>query len=73
LEKAIAMYGRATDLNARFFNMLAQAYIRADLNSCTLAVPLFEQVLNATANELILQAANEGLVECRRASLGTAP
>jgi tetratricopeptide (TPR) repeat protein len=73
LEKAIAMYGRATDLNARFFNMLAQAYIRADLNSCPLAVPLFEQVLNATANELILQAANEGLVECRRASLGTAP
>ena len=73
LEKAIAMYGRATDLNARFFNMLAQAYIRADLNSCPLAVPLFEQVLNATANELILEAANEGLVECRRASLGTAP
>ena len=73
LEKAISMYGRATDLNARFFNMLAQAYIRADLNSCPLAVPLFEQVLNATANELILEAANEGLVECRRASLGTAP
>lgn len=73
LEKAIAMYGRATDLNARFFNMLAQAYIRDDLNSCSLATPLFEQVLNATANELILEAANEGLVECRRASLGTAP
>ena len=73
LEKAVAMYGRATDLNARFFNMLAQAYIRDDLNSCSLAAPLFEQVLNATANELIIAAANEGLVECRRASLGTAP
>ena len=53
--------------------MLAQAYIRDDLNNCPLAVPLFEQVLNATANELILAASNEGLVECRRASLGTAP
>lgn len=73
LEKAIGMYGRATDLNARFFNMLAQAYIRDDLNNCSLAVPLFEQVLNATTNELILAASNEGLVECRRASLGTAP
>ena len=73
LEKAVSMYSRATDLNARFFNMLAQAYIRDDLNNCSLATPLFEQVLNATANELILAAANEGLVECRRASLGTAP
>ena len=34
------MYGRATDLNARFFNMLGQAYIRDDLNNCTLATPL---------------------------------
>ncbi len=73
LEKAVGMYGRATDLNARFFNMLGQAYIRDDLNNCSLATPMFEQVLNATANELILAAANEGLVECRRASLGTAP
>ena len=73
LEKAVAMYSRATDLNARFFNMLAQAYIRDDLNNCSLATPLFNQVLNATANQLILDAANEGLVECRRASLGTAP
>lgn len=73
LEKAVAMYGRATNLNARFFNMLAQAYIRDDLNNCSLATPLFEQVLNATANELILAAANDGMVECRRASLGTSP
>ncbi|RIK24178.1 MAG: hypothetical protein DCC51_00990 [Anaerolineae bacterium] len=73
LEKAVAMYGRATNLNARFFNMLAQAYIRDDLNNCSLATPLFEQVLSATENELILTAANEGMVECRRASLGTSP
>lgn len=73
LEKAVSMYGRATDLNARFFNMLATAYIRRDLNDCPLAVPLFEQVLTATTNELIVGAANEGLVECRRAQLGTSP
>jgi len=64
------MYGRATDLNARFFNMLATAYIRRDLNECSLAAPLFEQVLDATTNELIVAAANDGLLECRRASLG---
>ncbi len=28
LEKAAELYGRPTDLNARFFNMLATAYIR---------------------------------------------
>ena len=70
LEEAIRMYGRATDLNARFFNMLATAYIRRDLNECSLAAPLFEQVLDATTNELIVAAANDGLLECRRASLG---
>jgi tetratricopeptide (TPR) repeat protein len=73
LEAAVEMYGRATDLNARFFNMLASAYIRYDLNSCPAAVPLFEQVLDATTNELLLGSANEGLLECRRGSLGTAP
>ncbi|WP_374688830.1 tetratricopeptide repeat protein [Promineifilum sp.] len=73
LEKAVAMYGRATDLNARFFNMLASAYISQDLNNCPLAAPLFEQVLDATTNELIVAAANEGLVSCRRVQLGTAP
>lgn len=73
LEKAVGLYGRATNLNARFFNMLASAYIRADLNNCPRAVPLFEQVLAATTNELLVGAANDGLVECRRASLGTAP
>lgn len=73
LEQAVALYGRATELNARFFNMLASAYIRRDLNECALAVPLFEQVLDATTNELIVASANEGLLECRRATLGAEP
>ncbi|MBP8947909.1 MAG: tetratricopeptide repeat protein [Candidatus Promineofilum sp.] len=71
LEAAVALYGRATDLNARFFNMLATAYIRRDLNQCSLATPLFEQVLDATTNEFIVAGANEGLLECRRATLGS--
>ncbi len=70
LEAAVNLYGRATDLNARFFNMLATAYIRRDLNECPLATPLFEQVLDATTNEFIVAGANEGLLECRRATLG---
>ena len=71
LEAAVNLYGRATDLNARFFNMLATAYIRRDLNQCSLATPLFEQVLDATTNEFIVAGANEGLLECRRATLGS--
>ncbi len=73
LEKAVTLYGRATELNARFFNMLASAYIRRDLNECSLAVPLFEQVLDVTTNELLVASANEGLLECRRATLGSEP
>ena len=73
LENAVEMYGSATELNARFFNMLATAYIRRDLNECPQAVPLFEQVLDASSNPLIVESANEGLLECRRATLGTAP
>jgi tetratricopeptide (TPR) repeat protein len=76
LEKAVTMYETATDLNARFFDMLATAYVRRDLNDCPKAVPLFEQVLDVTFNELLIASAQEGLLECRRASLGapeTAP
>jgi tetratricopeptide (TPR) repeat protein len=73
LQAAVGMYGSATELNARFFNMLATAYIRRDLNDCPLAVPLFEQVLNASSNPLVVDSANEGLLECRRATLGTSP
>jgi len=73
LEEAVRLYGGATELNARFFNMLASAYIRRDLNDCSLAVPLFEQVLDVTTNELLVASANEGLLECRRATLGSEP
>lgn len=73
LEKAVALYETPTDLNARFFEMLATAYVRRDLNDCPSAVPLFEQVLDVTFNELLIASAQEGLLECRRASLGTAP
>jgi tetratricopeptide (TPR) repeat protein len=73
LEKAVALYQTPSDLNARFFEMLATAYVRRDLNDCPQAVPLFEQVLDATFNELIIASAQEGLLECRRASLDTAP
>jgi len=71
LEKAVQMYGNASELNARFFNMLATAYVRRDLNDCQLAVPLFEQVVNVTTNQLLVDSANEGLLECRRAQLGS--
>ena len=70
LEKAAELYGRPNDLNARFFNMLATAYIRNSLNDCPKAVPLFQQVLNATQNSLIIEGAQEGLDECRRAEIG---
>ena len=73
LEKAVNLYGKPTDLNARFFNMLATAYIRNSLNDCPKAIPLFQQVLNVTLNSLIIESAQEGLDECRRAELQTSP
>lgn len=73
LEQAVNLYGRANDLNARFFNMLATAYIRNSLTDCDKAMPLFQQVLNATANSLIIEGAQEGVEECRRAQLQGSP
>ncbi len=73
LTKAVEMYGSANELNARFFNMLATAFIRRDMNECPQAVPLFEQVLDSSTNPLLVESANDGLLECRRATLGTAP
>jgi tetratricopeptide (TPR) repeat protein len=70
LEKSVELYGRATELNARFFNMLATAYIRNTLNDCPKAVPLFQQVLNASQNPIIVESAQEGLDECRFAEIG---
>jgi tetratricopeptide (TPR) repeat protein len=73
LEKAIEMYGKPTELNARFFNMLATAYIRNSLSDCSKAVPLFQQVLNVSVNPLIVESAQEGMSECRREELERSP
>lgn len=70
LEKATELYGKATELNARFFNMLATAYVRNSLSDCSKAVPLFQQVLNVSQNSLITESAQEGLDECRLAEIG---
>ncbi len=73
LENAVELYGKATELNARFFNMLATAYIRNSLTDCPKATPLFQQVLNVTVNPLIVESAQEGIDECRRAELERSP
>ena len=65
LTKATDIYGEPTNLNARFFNMLATAYIRKDLALCTQAVPLFEAV--AATDSYVAAAALDGLEECRLA------
>lgn len=73
LKVATELYNRPTELNVRFFNMLATAYIRASFDNCEQAIPLFQQVIDVTFNEFIIDDALEGLEECRRASLGTTP
>ena len=65
LLKATEIYGEPTDLNARFFNMLATAYIRKDLALCDEAIPLFEAV--AATNSFVAPLALDGLEECRLA------
>lgn len=75
LEQAVALYQEATELNARFFNMLATSYIRDDLSTCPLAEPIFNQVIQAvTVPESPVEAgALEGLEICRRAALENTP
>lgn len=73
LKVATELYGEPTDLNVRFFNMLASAYVAASYSNCEQAVPIFEQVIDATFNELIIDSALEGIEECRRNSLGSGP
>lgn len=74
LEKAVEMYGSPTVLNARFFNMLAASYYRADANLCDKAEPLFQQVLRVSApDSLVASQAQEGLELCRLAMLGRTP
>lgn len=71
LETAVQLYGEPNDLNARFFNMLATAYIRKDLALCPQALPLFQAVSNT--NSFARESALEGLEECRLAALGSVP
>ena len=69
--KAVALYGEATPNNARFFYLLADAYVRADIENCPQAVPLFQTV--SEVNSFYAESAQESLVECRRASLESSP
>jgi len=66
LTQATDIYGEPTYLNARFFNMLATAYINKDLALCTEAAPLFEAVA-AIADPYVAQLALDGLEKCRLA------
>ncbi|MBK8988057.1 MAG: tetratricopeptide repeat protein [Chloroflexi bacterium] len=68
LERAVSLYGKATDLNARFFLMLGNAYIRDSLDNCAKAVPLFEQVV--VVSLAWRETAAAGIEECRRALPG---
>ena len=71
LEHAISLYGEATDLNARFFLMLGNAYIRDSFDNCPQAVPYFEQVI--TVSIAWREDAAASIEECRRAALEVNP
>lgn len=71
LERSVALYGEATDLNARFFLMLGNAYIRDSFDNCPKAKPYFEQVVKVSL--AWRDAAAASLEECRRASLEVNP
>ena len=68
--KAVALYGQPTPINARFFYLMGEAYLREGTQFCPDAVPLFEQVVSVGAS-VYEESALEGLVECRRVSLET--
>ncbi|MCP4420478.1 MAG: tetratricopeptide repeat protein [Chloroflexi bacterium] len=65
--KAVELYGEPTELNARFFYFLADAYLREGTQNCPLAVPYFQQA--GEASVAYADLAQQGLVECRRAAL----
>jgi tetratricopeptide (TPR) repeat protein len=68
LQRAVSLYGQATDLNARFFLMLGNAYIRDSFDNCPQALPLFEQVIRVSVTWR--EDAAAGIEECRRAAVG---
>ncbi|NJN55356.1 MAG: tetratricopeptide repeat protein, partial [Anaerolineae bacterium] len=65
--KATSLYGEPTETNARFFYLLADAYIRAGLQNCPQAIPLLQAV--AEKNEFYGELAQPYLLDCRRAVL----
>jgi tetratricopeptide (TPR) repeat protein len=67
--KATALYGEPTETNARFFYLLADAYIRAGVQNCPQAIPLLQAV--SEKNQFYAELAQEQLLECRRAGLET--
>ena len=64
---AVELYGEPTELNARFFYSLADAYLREGTQNCPLAEPYFQQA--AEVSVAYADLAQQGLVECRRAAL----
>ncbi len=68
---AVDLYGEPTPINARFFYLLADAYVRAGLENCEQAVPLFQAV--SEVSTFYAESSQEQLVECRRASLESSP
>lgn len=67
--KAVELYGEPTVFNARFFYLLADAYLRQGTENCPLAEPYFQQA--AEVSIAYADVAQQGLVECRRAALET--
>jgi tetratricopeptide (TPR) repeat protein len=65
--KATALYGEPTETNARFFYLLADAYIRAGLQNCPQAIPLLQAVTEK--NQFYGELAQQQLLDCRRAVL----
>jgi superkiller protein 3 len=70
LKMAVQLYGEPTTLNARFFNLLATAYVRTGPQLCPEAEPLFQSVLTVAVPDSPVQiSALEGLEECRLAAI----
>lgn len=67
--EATALYGEPTATNARFFYLLADAYIRAGLQNCPQAIPLLQAV--SEKSDFYAESAQQYLVDCRRAVLET--
>lgn len=65
--KAVELYGEPTELNARFFYSLGDAYLREGTQNCPLAEPYFQQA--GEVSVAYADLAQQGLVECRRAAL----